>query len=68
MSERTGSDGAVEREVRRSRVTVWSPERPDVSQNDLVTFQGLMAGAVDGSVFLQATGVEKVEEASGELF
>ena len=68
MSEMEDESGAVEREVRRSRVTVWSPERPDISQNDLVAFQGLMAGAVDGTIFLQATGVERVEEASGELF
>lgn len=67
MSERTGSDGAVEREVKPSRVTVWSPERPDVSQDDLVAFHGLMAGAVDGNVFLQAAGVERVEEGSGEI-
>lgn len=62
MSERTGSDGAVEREVKASRVTVWAPERPDISQDDLVAFQGLMAGAVEGSLFLQATGVERVED------
>lgn len=67
MSERTGSDGAVEREVKPSRVTVWAPERPDVSQDDLVAFHGLMAGAVEGTVFLQATGVEKVEEVAHEL-
>ncbi|MBK4146236.1 hypothetical protein [Corynebacterium macginleyi] len=67
MDEHTGGDGVVEREVRSSRVTVWSPDRPAISQDDLVVFQGLMAGAVEGSVFLQATGVERVEEASGEL-
>lgn len=67
MSESTNSSGTVEREVRRSRVTVWSPGRPEVSPDDVVTFQGLMAGAVDGSIFLQATGVERVEEGSDEL-
>lgn len=67
MRERTGDDGVVEREIKRSRVTVWSPERPEVSPDDVVTFQGLMAGAVDGSIFLQATGVERVEEGSDEL-
>lgn len=68
MDERTGGDGVVEREVKRFRVTVWAPERPEIASDDVVVFQGLMAGAVEGSVFLQATGVEKVEEASGELF
>ena len=67
MSEHTSSDGAVEREVRRTRVTVWAPERPKVEADDIVIFQGVMAGAVDGSVFLQATGVEKLEEAGSEL-
>lgn len=67
MSEHTDRDGAVEREVKPSRVTVWSPERPAVAPDDVVVFQGLMVGAVDGNVFLQATGVERVEEASGEI-
>ena len=67
MDEHTGGDGVVEREVRPSRVTVWSPERPGVAPDDVVVFQGLMAGAVEGSVFLQATGVEKLEEAGSEL-
>lgn len=67
MSERTGSDGAVEREVKASRVTVWAPERPSIGDDDLVSFQGLMAGAVDGLVFLQATGVDRVEETAHEL-
>ena len=67
MDENTGGDGVVEREVRPSRITVWSPERPEISQDDLVVFRGLMVGAVEGSVFLQATGVEKLEEAGSEL-
>lgn len=67
MSEHTSSDGAVEREVRRTRVTVWAPERPKVEADDIVIFQGVMAGAVEGTVFLQATGVESVEETAHEL-
>ena len=67
MDENTGGDGVVEREVRPSRITVWSPEPPEISQDDLVVFRGLMVGAVEGSVFLQATGVEKLEEAGSEL-
>lgn len=67
MSESTNSSGTVEREVRRSRVTVWAPEQPEVSPDDVVVFRGLMAGAVDGNVFLQAAGVERVEEGSDEL-
>lgn len=62
MSEHTAHDGAVEREVKRFRVTVWAPERPGVAPDDVVVFQGLMAGAVEGSVFLQATGVDRVED------
>lgn len=67
MSTRTGSDGAVEREIKASRVTVWAPERPAISQDDLVVFQGLMAGAVEGSLFLQATGVKNLEESTHEI-
>ena len=67
MRERTGDDGVVEREIKRSRVTVWAPERPNIAPDDVVVFQGLMAGAEDGNVFLQATGVEKVEEVDSEL-
>lgn len=67
MNEHTDRDGAVEREVRPSRVTVWSPERPKVEVDDIVDFQGVMAGAVDGSVFLQATGVARVEEDTDEI-
>lgn len=66
MSETEGADGAVEREVRRQPITVWAPTRPDVSVGDHVRATGLMAGAIDGSIFLQATGIERVEEASGE--
>lgn len=67
MDEHTSSDGIVEREVKSSRVTVWASERPEIEPDDTVTFQGLMAGAVDGTVFLQATGVERVEETAHEL-
>jgi len=67
MRERAGDDGVVEREIKRSRVTVWTPERPNIAPDDVVTFQGLMAGAVDGNIFLQATGVERAEESSDEL-
>lgn len=67
MRERTGDDGVVEREIKRSRVTVWAPERPNIAPDDVVTFQGLMAGAVDGNIFLQATGVERAEGGSDEI-
>ncbi|WP_296091077.1 hypothetical protein [uncultured Corynebacterium sp.] len=62
MSEAEDADGAIEREVRRQAITVWSPERPDASVGDKIRITGLMAGAVEGSLFLQATGVERVEE------
>ncbi|WP_411702141.1 hypothetical protein [Corynebacterium sp. LaCa101] len=62
MSEEEGAGGALEREIRRQSITVWAPERPKVEADDIVMFQGVMAGAVDGSVFLQATGVEKLED------
>ncbi|MEK0146576.1 hypothetical protein [Corynebacterium yonathiae] len=67
MSEEEDTDGALAREVRRQSITIWSPERPDASVGDRVRVTGLMVGAVDGTIFLQATGVERVEEASGEL-
>ena len=62
MSEEEGADEALEREIRRQSITVWAPERPSVSVGDKVRFTGLMAGAVDGAIFLQATGVEKLED------
>lgn len=67
MDEHTSSDGIVEREVKSSRVTVWASERPEIEPNDTVAFRGLMAGAVEGTVFLQATGVARVEEVTDEL-
>lgn len=67
LDEHAYADGSVEKEVRGTRVTVWAPERPEIEADDIVVFQGLMAGAVEGSVFLQATGVEKLEEAGSEL-
>ena len=67
MEEHTHADGTVEREVRGTRVTVWASERPEIDPDDTVAFQGLMAGAVEGTVFLQATGVEKLEEDAHEL-
>jgi len=67
MSEEEDADGALAREVRRQSITVWAPERPNISVGDRVRATGLMVGAVDGNVFLQATGVERVEEASGEI-
>lgn len=67
MSEAEDADGAIEREVRRQAITVWSPERPDASVGDKIRITGLMAGAVEGSLFLQATGVERVEEVAHEL-
>lgn len=67
MSEEEDADGALAREVRRQSITVWSPERPSASVGDRVRITGLMAGAVEGSLFLQATGVENVEETSGEI-
>lgn len=39
MSESTNSSGTVEREVRRSRVTVWAPERPNIAPDDVVVFR-----------------------------
>ena len=62
MSEEEGADEALEREIRRQSITVWAPERPSVSVGDKVRFTGPMAGAVDGAIFLQATGVEKLED------
>jgi hypothetical protein len=67
MSEEEDADGALAREVRRQSITVWAPERPRVSVGDKVRVTGLMAGAVDGNIFLQATGVENAEETSGEI-
>ena len=67
MEEHTHADGTVEREVRGTRVTVWAPERPEIEADDTVVFQGIMAGAVEGTVFLQATGVARVEEVNDEL-
>lgn len=67
MSEEEDADGALAREVRRQSITVWAPERPRVSVGDKVRVTGLMAGAVDGNIFLQATGVKNVEETSGEI-
>lgn len=63
MSEMEDESGAVEREVRRQPITVWAPERPSVSVGDRVRITGLMAGAIDSTIFLQATGVEKLEDA-----
>lgn len=67
MSEMEDAGGALEREIRRQSITVWAPERPSVSVGDKVRITGLMAGAVEGSLFLQATGVEKLEEGSDEI-
>ncbi len=67
MSETEGADGAVEREVKRQPITIWAPERPDVSVGDQVRVTGLMAGAIDGTIFLQGTGVDRVEETAHEL-
>lgn len=67
MSETEGADGSVEREVRRQPITIWTPERPNISVGDQVRVTGLMAGAVEGSLFLQATGIERVEETAHEL-
>lgn len=67
MSEMEDEDGSVEREIRRQSITIWSPERPSVSSGDWVRISGLMAGAVDGTIFLQATGIEKTEETAHEL-
>lgn len=67
MSETEDADGAIEREIRRQAITVWAPERPNISVGDTVRITGLMAGAVDGNIFLQAAGVERVEEGSGEI-
>lgn len=41
-------------------VTVWSAHRPAVAMGDYVQFEGLAAGAVQGNLFFQATGVKKV--------
>lgn len=67
MSETEGADGAVEREVKRQPITIWTPERPNISVGDQVRVTGLMAGAIDSTTFLQATGIERVEEGSGEI-
>lgn len=62
MSEEEDADGALAREVRRQPITIWSPERPDVAVGDRARVTGLMVGAVDSMIFLQATGVEKVKD------
>lgn len=67
MSEAEDADGAIEREVRRQPITVWAPERPDASAGDKIRITGLMVGAVDGTIFLQATGIERVEETNYEV-
>ena len=61
MSEEVDS-GAVEREIRRQAVTVWAPTRPAIYEGEKIRFTGLMAGAVDGTLFFQAQGIEGVEE------
>lgn len=67
MSKMEDEDGSVEKEIRRQAITIWLPERPNVSVGDQVRITGLMAGAVDGTIFLQATGVETAEEVAHEL-
>ncbi|MER0084906.1 hypothetical protein [Corynebacterium sp. KPL2848] len=67
MSEEEDADGALAREVRRAAIPVWARERPRVCVGARGRITGLMAGAVEGSLFLQATGVENVEETSGEI-
>jgi hypothetical protein len=67
LDEHTYADGSVEKEVRGIRITVWASARPEIESGDVVTFQGLMAGAVEGTVFLQATGVARVEEGTDEI-
>lgn len=67
MSKMEDEDGSVEKEIRRQAITIWAPERPNVSVGDQVRITGLMVGAVDGTIFLQATGVERVEETAHEL-
>ncbi|MDK4295476.1 MULTISPECIES: hypothetical protein [Corynebacterium] len=62
MSEEEVDNGAVEREIRRQAVTVWVPTRPTIYEGEKIRFIGLMAGAVDGTLFFQAQGVESVEE------
>ena len=62
MSEEEVDDGVVERQIRRQAVTVWSPTRPTIYEGGKIRFIGLMAGAVDGTIFFQAQGVEGVEE------
>lgn len=62
MSEEEVDSGAVEREIRRQAVTVWTPARPAIYEGEKVRFTGLMAGAVDGNLFFQAQGIEGVEE------
>lgn len=42
-------------------VTLWSTEKPDLSVGDYAEFSGLMAGAVDGKIYIQALKVEKIE-------
>lgn len=54
-------DEQVEPEYERLSVSVWSPVKPHVNPGQHVRFTGLMAGAVDGSLFFQARGIEEVE-------
>ena len=62
MSEEEVDDGVVERQIRRQAVTVWTPARPAIYEGQKIRFIDLMAGAVDGTIFFQAQGVEGVEE------
>lgn len=62
MSEEEVDDGVVERQIRRQAVTVWAPARPAIYEGGKIRFIGLMAGAVDGTLFFQAQGVESAEE------
>ena len=59
-------DGQEEPEYARISVSVWLSSRPRVRVGQHARFTGLMAGAVDGTVFFQARGVEAVETA-GEV-
>lgn len=42
-------------------LTVWTVTAPSVQVGQYVRVSGLMVGAVDGSTYVQATGVQAVE-------
>lgn len=55
-------------DLMRLNVTVWSATKPNAPLGSYVTLTGLAVGAVDGNIFVQATGVQPSESNVDELF